>query len=1085
MKKLISLLKALLLLMALLSMAASCTDPYDDSALVSQIKNHEKRIATLEVLCRQIDVDMDSFSRALSTLEEDDLIVSIEPVVENEQTVGYTLYFSKSGPASVTQDEWNVYLRFNNQNVITIPKDQPLTISFETEDLVAMNPNSSRDIRYRVGSPYSDISVEIMPSADLRAVVKPDSDPHTGVLHVETTDSIDESTRLLVFVSDGHKLEMKAIHFERQAIVVSGSAKWLVTYKGSEVDLNFFSNVDCHLEIPESASGWLTESRTKAMTERSLYVNVARNTGVERESKVWIVTDDGRLSLQLIISQEPDPEALEAELLQERAILEKWYRDCGGDSWKQHGNWCSDKPVNEWEGVLTNYGGHVWWVSLPNNNMEGKFPEEIWGLRHLEYLYIPGNNLEIRIPDDPDKLSSSFTEVTLGNFSNAAGRNHLVGGLPRSISKFENLAYFYAPCMEIYGTIPDEIWSLPNLTYLGLGYNHLEGELSPAIGNARKLQRLDLSCNRMYGPIPEALGELKNLTELLLGNTSSLLGYDGELESNHFTRLPESIGNLDSMYTFWIAGTGLEGPIPEGLYDCERLDNLHLMSIETKANYANRLGEFSPKIGNMSNLISVWAYDAGLTGRFPSGIGKLQKLEALLLNDNDLTGNLPEDLADARKLTTFSVNMNCLSGVVPQRIIEAEQAIGWSLEPQKEGYGLTFDIYSSSDYSRDGNVVMLQKASKGDGIDIVLMGDAFCDTDLADGTYERTMRSVAEQFFAVEPYASFKDYFNVYMVEVVSQNNRYVPGAKRALNTRFNGGTSVSGNDMRCFYYAGKAVGEERMDEVLTIVTLNRQYYAGTCYMYHPDEGQGDYGNGPAIAYFPLGTDADMFRGLVQHEAGGHGFAKLDDEYDYGYFIYDSFIEDRTRMFEWGWWPNIDFTSDPASVKWASFLADSRYSGEGLGVFEGAATYGNGIWRPTENSIMRYNTGIYNAPSREAIYTRINKLANGADWQYDYEQFVAWDAVNRAATKAAGHGVLRHYDPLEKPVVTGKSWREASDAPVVEEEPAPHKRFSANARDKKPVVLTTHARNVSATMQGNIITTTTYAPEEKLPQHSL
>ena len=40
---------------------------------------------------------------------------------------------------------------------------------------------------------------------------------------------------------------------------------------------------------------------------------------------------------------------------------------------------------------------------------------------------------------------------------------------------------------------------------------------------------------------------------------------------------------------------------------------------------------------------------------------------------------------------------------------------------------------------------------------------------------------------------------------------------------------------------------------------------------------------------------------------------------------------------------------------------------------------------------MNDNCGGFNAPSREAIYYRIHKLAYGPDWEYDYETFVAYD----------------------------------------------------------------------------------------------
>ncbi len=44
---------------------------------------------------------------------------------------------------------------------------------------------------------------------------------------------------------------------------------------------------------------------------------------------------------------------------------------------------------------------------------------------------------------------------------------------------------------------------------------------------------------------------------------------------------------------------------------------------------------------------------------------------------------------------------------------------------------------------------------------------------------------------------------------------------------------------------------------------------------------------------------------------------------------------------------------------------------------------------------MKNNKGGFNAPSREAIWYRIHKLAYGDEWEYDYEDFVEYDEVNR------------------------------------------------------------------------------------------
>ena len=85
-------------------------------------------------------------------------------------------------------------------------------------------------------------------------------------------------------------------------------------------------------------------------------------------------------------------------------------------------------------------------------------------------------------------------------------------------------------------------------------------------------------------------------------------------------------------------------------------------------------------------------------------------------------------------------------------------------------------------------------------------------------------------------------------------------------------------------------------------------------------------------------------------------------------------------------------------------LSDERYKYDGLGVFEGGMTFEKGVYRPTFNSIMRNDTPTgegsrFNAPSRLAAYYRIHKLAYGSSWEFDYEEFVKYDAINRKTSE--------------------------------------------------------------------------------------
>lgn len=62
------------------------------------------------------------------------------------------------------------------------------------------------------------------------------------------------------------------------------------------------------------------------------------------------------------------------------------------------------------------------------------------------------------------------------------------------------------------------------------------------------------------------------------------------------------------------------------------------------------------------------------------------------------------------------------------------------------------------------------------------------------------------------------------------------------------------------------------------------------------------------------------YRGVVQHEAGGHGFGKLIDEYIY----YSTALPDEMialfRQWEgFGHNANADLTDDPARIEWREF----------------------------------------------------------------------------------------------------------------------------------------------------------------------
>lgn len=300
---------------------------------------------------------------------------------------------------------------------------------------------------------------------------------------------------------------------------------------------------------------------------------------------------------------------------------------------------------------------------------------------------------------------------------------------------------------------------------------------------------------------------------------------------------------------------------------------------------------------------------------------------------------------------------------------------------------------TSTDYSADKTVRILQRATQGNGLPIVLMGDGFLDTNIANGTYDEVMNKAMENLFTEEPLKSLQSYFNVYSVTAVSRSNRF-DGYNTAFQCQMEGGMStlITGNDENVIDYIQCVEGID-VSETLAVVVLNSPLYAGTTYFGYYSENQVTE---LAIAYCPIIYDLenDSFRQVLVHEAVGHGFAKLEDEYSYeenGKMPSDE-INDVKMLQSYGWAQNVDFTQDENTILWSSFLKDSRYSSEEIDIYEGACTYMSGVYRPTEDSMMNTNTCGFNAPSRKAIYDMV--MRRGENRETTYEEFADFDSRN-------------------------------------------------------------------------------------------
>lgn len=332
----------------------------------------------------------------------------------------------------------------------------------------------------------------------------------------------------------------------------------------------------------------------------------------------------------------------------------------------------------------------------------------------------------------------------------------------------------------------------------------------------------------------------------------------------------------------------------------------------------------------------------------------------------------------------------------------------------------------STDYSADGEVTVLQNATKGSGIPIVLMGDGFIDAEIADGTYLEVMQKACENLFTEEPVKSLRDYFNVYSVAAVSASNAFGYG-ETAIGCELEGGnsTGISGDEIAVQKYVRYVDREYDIDtdNTLAVVILNTDSYAGTTYFGFTSMTSLEYTEF-AIAYCPIiyNLESDEFRQVLTHEAIGHGFAKLEDEYSYEEMgVMPESAKEVVRQFQaLGWAQNVDFTDNPDEVLWSAFLTDERYAAEDLGIYEGACTYMSGVYRPSKNSMMNDNTVGFNAPSRRAIYDRV--MEDGMGKTPTYEEFVTFDqSVNTLQIRNSRSSTVKSGRPFARPRFMDKS----------------------------------------------------------------
>ncbi|XP_027185035.1 probable LRR receptor-like serine/threonine-protein kinase At4g20940 isoform X2 [Coffea eugenioides] len=273
-----------------------------------------------------------------------------------------------------------------------------------------------------------------------------------------------------------------------------------------------------------------------------------------------------------------------------------------------------------------------------------------------------------------------LADADLSVFSNltmlvklSMSNNSISGKLPNNVGDFKSLEYLDLSDNLFFSTLPPGIGNLGRLKNLSLAGNNFSGSIPDAISGLGSIQSLDLSDNSFSGEVPSSFMKLTNLVSLNL----SLNGFikkipkGFELMANlqvldlHGNMLD---GNLDSEFLLLTTATHVD--FSGNLLASSSQQQKFLPGISETVKYLNLshnqlTGSLVDEAQIFGNLKVLDLSYNQLYGDLP-GFTFVYDLEVLKLSNNRFSGFIPNDLLKSGSLvlTELDLSGNNLTGPV-------------------------------------------------------------------------------------------------------------------------------------------------------------------------------------------------------------------------------------------------------------------------------------------------------------------------------------------------------------------------------------------------------------------------------------